>query len=177
MVTEGGASKGLTLVELLVVIAIIGLLTSILLPAVMKSRAAARRTHCLSNLRQVGLALSMYVDAQGVRGKFPDPAILPSVSPERPPLMEVLAPFQESSKPMFACPDDIKYYTKEGLSYEYAGPVLANKTREQVRRRRDGSLRPSTEIWLAFDFEAVHAPDGTKGARNAVFLDGHAEGF
>ncbi|MGQ9575910.1 MAG: DUF1559 domain-containing protein [Thermoguttaceae bacterium] len=55
-------SRGFTLVELLVVIAIIGILIALLLPAVQAAREAARRSACLSNLRQIGLALHTYHD-------------------------------------------------------------------------------------------------------------------
>jgi prepilin-type N-terminal cleavage/methylation domain-containing protein/prepilin-type processing-associated H-X9-DG protein len=100
--------RAMTLVELLVVIAIIGVLVSLLLPAVQAARASARAASCKSNLRQLGLSILQFCDSND--GEFPewwhakhkedDVAGIHS-------WIYSLAPYLENVDAIRVCPEDI----------------------------------------------------------------------
>lgn len=97
-----------TLVELLVVIAIIGVLVALLLPAIQAARAAARRTQCISNMKQVGLAIFQYADSH--KGRFPmiayHNADKSGKSQQELSWITTIAPFMENVDEIRLCPED-----------------------------------------------------------------------
>ena len=92
--------RGFTLIELLVVIAIIAVLIALLLPAVQAAREAARRSQCVNNLKQLGLAIQNYGDTNGALP--PTANTNPSGNPSQPTnnfsLKARILPFMEQNQ-------------------------------------------------------------------------------
>lgn len=118
-----GHLPSFTLVELLVVIAIIALLIGLLLPALGKARESARATSCASNIRQLGVALGLYLNdypdqlpqnGSGIAAQFAGkkgwPELYMDVGADRRPLNSYLMlerPVEESAMPLLECPSDL----------------------------------------------------------------------
>jgi prepilin-type N-terminal cleavage/methylation domain-containing protein/prepilin-type processing-associated H-X9-DG protein len=90
-----------TLIELLVVIAIIAILAAILFPVFARARENARKASCMSNLKQIGLAVTMYV--QDYDETYPIANMYPAPQPATD-WYNVLDPYAKS-KQVFICPD------------------------------------------------------------------------
>lgn len=110
--------RAFTLVELLLVIAIIGMLAAILLPALSMARESARRSTCVSNLKQLGLVLNMYANDNSER--FPpldDQSLMLMFEPS------LIYPEYLSDALILACPSDPQYDVNINFRLDEIHPI------------------------------------------------------
>jgi prepilin-type N-terminal cleavage/methylation domain-containing protein len=167
-----------TLIELLVVISIISILASLLLPVLSSSKSSAYRANCLSNLRQIGLGLQMYVEDNN--DHLPSCAMLPSLNTNLPSIVTVLAPYLQAAE-IWRCPVDRTLFPTNQTSYEwneylngasYSRPQdYSPATRALVEIIFGGRLNTP----LAGDAEGFHASNGGWTGKNALFFDGRVD--
>ncbi len=167
------ALAGFTLIELLVVIAIIAILAALLFPVFAKARGKAREIACISNLRQVGMAISMYAeDSDGLYPYAVDPAdyMTPQIwnSPNNPPeiqefyklipflphIQDVLAPYVKS-KEMFHCPADF------GFDFEDFTHLEIDPTGNPKDAYPSSFQKFGTSYYYRTEIAAVHAGQQT----------------
>ncbi|MFQ6132496.1 MAG: type II secretion system protein, partial [Armatimonadota bacterium] len=122
---------GFTLIELLVVIAIIAILAAILFPVFAQAREKARQTACLSNLKQIGLALAMYVsdnDEMYPRHSLPNSDINDGIEATyRGWVSNVLRPYTRNQK-IYQCPSR----HNGGFRDPWNPPVDANNNGQRI---------------------------------------------
>lgn len=145
------ATRAFTLVELLVVIAIIGILVALLLPAVNAAREAARRTQCLNQVRQIGLAI---LNHESAIGTFPGGGSVPLVSDVSPQLSTEAPRKLSADKQWFCWAFQLLPYLEEGAVTELPTSQSIASTRVGIYfcpSRRAPTLAPANVTGHQFD--------------------------
>ena len=167
--------RGFTIVELLVVVVIIAALAGIAFPLI---RTGVRKSHkatCLSNLRQIGTGLELYL--QENFQKMPeDWALSRGSKDEDIPVLETgLEPYLDEAS-VFECPAGKDEYRKTGSSYAWNPLVNGQPAAKLVLGFGSFVITDDpSRIPLVFDKEGWH-PGGDGGTQNYLYADQSAEG-
>jgi len=164
-----------TLIELLVVIAIIAILAALILGPVTRSKEAAKGAACISNLRQVGIALQLYVDANNQRLPIMYDKLV-EVDTNQPPTnaqasVEIVLQGELGNTNVLRCPSDKnEIFERTGSSYSWN--FFLNGQRSDDLSALGLKFDPHA-IPVFYDKEKFHAARGANKEVNYLYADGH----
>ena len=169
-------NKGFTLIELLVVIAIIGILAGILLPVLSRARESARKTQCMSNVKQIGMGLIMYANENS--------ETFPSSTASNPAMasLNLLYDTYISDNKVFNCTSDttVTAATNAGMSVSTSGGTEAfTSTQCSYGYDRAHTQADDADVALAADRPpsdtTLSSDNHNARGQNVVYVDGHVE--
>jgi len=175
-------ASAFTLIELLVVIAIIALLAALLLPALSRAKESGKGAVCISNLRQAGIALQLYVQENNNRLPWMND-VYPGVTNPYPPPNVVLSNLL-GNVTVLRCPSDKwqpdkpkpvnslgpTYFEQTGCSYSWNN-LLNGEDAEHLTAL--GLKFDPHQIPLMYDKEDFHLARGKTKAKNFLYADSH----
>jgi prepilin-type N-terminal cleavage/methylation domain-containing protein/prepilin-type processing-associated H-X9-DG protein len=162
---------GFTLIELLVVIAILSLLAALLLPVISRAKESGRGAACISNLRQIGIALQLYVQENENRMPLMRDRMIGTNAVSDPlPGPDTVLSNQLGNVLVLKCPSDKELYERTGSSYSWNSLLNGQKADNFVVL---GLPFNPHQIPVMFDKEKFHAARGTKKEVNYLYADGH----
>jgi prepilin-type N-terminal cleavage/methylation domain-containing protein len=175
--------RGFTLIELLVVIAIIAILAAILFPVFARARDKARQTACLSNLRQMGMAMMQYVtDYDGIYPFDLGPRATDSGGNENyydaAPYVRVLMPYIRNPQLPF-CPSVTVHPEDLGpeTSYEVNAMIVADigGSRPHLGPVQEGEIADPSNVFIFQDYKGDGSGWQHFNGRNYACCDGRAK--